>query len=288
MMVKTEDNYTVNSNEKIEKTKRKGFREFLYQIIFGGDSTAHEVFDVVLIIIIILSVVTVMFDSVTSIEQKYGEILFIAEWVFTILFTIEYIIRLICSRKRSSYIFSFFGLVDLLSVAPTYISLLVPGSHILIVIRVLRVLRIFRVLKLVKFVGESDLLIIALMASRRKITVFLFCIMTIVVIFGSIMYTIEGQENGFTSIPHSIYWAVVTLTTVGYGDVTPKTGFGQALSAIIMIMGYGIIAVPTGIVTAEITSAMGHNRGTSRSCRNCNSKWHDDDARFCKHCGVNL
>ncbi len=287
-MVNTKDNFKVHLDKKIEKTGSGYCREFVCQIIYDGNSTAHKCFDVALIVIIILSVLTVMFDSVTSIEQKYGNILRLAEWVFTVLFTVEYVFRLICCKNRPSYIFSFFGIVDLFSIVPTYISLLVPGSHILIVIRVLRVLRIFRVLKLVKYVGESDLLLTALKASRRKITVFLFCIVTIVIIFGSVMYTIEGQENGYTSIPRSIYWAIVTLTTVGYGDITPRTGLGQALSALIMVMGYGIIAVPTGIVTAEITSAMGHDRGISRTCHKCNSKWHDDDAVFCKHCGEDL
>lgn len=275
-------------NLAVKENKHNNWQETLYNVIFKADTVAGKSFDIVVILAIVLSVITVMLHSVDNINNKYGNILDVAEWVFTIVFTIEYILRLICCTKKIAYALSFFGIVDFFSIVPTYISIFIPGSHILIVIRILRVLRIFRVLKLVKYIGESDLLIDALQSSRRKIIVFLFSVITIVIIFGSIMYTIESPENGFTSIPRSIYWAVVTLTTVGYGDIIPKTHFGQALSTIIMVMGYGIIAVPTGIVTAEITSAMGHHKVSSNICESCNYRWHDDDAVYCKHCGTKL
>ncbi|MHC4270561.1 MAG: ion transporter [Planctomycetota bacterium] len=260
----------------------------MYNVIFKADTVAGKSFDIVLIIIIILSVFTVIINTVDSVEQEYGIFLYKAEWLFTILFTIEYILRLICCKKRISYVFSFFGIVDFLAIVPTYVSAFLPGSEILIVIRIVRVLRVFRVLKLVKYIGESDLLIDALRSSRRKITVFLFSVVTIVIIFGSIMYIIETPKNGFTSIPRSIYWSVVTLTTVGYGDITPKTNIGRTLSMVIMVMGYGIIAVPTGIVTAEITRAMGHKKVSTNICESCGYRWHDDDAVYCKHCGMKL
>ncbi len=272
----------------VKQKERSAWQGSLYDVIFKADTTAGKCFDIVLIIAIVLSVVTVIIDTVDSVEQEYGTLLHKIEWVFTILFTIEYILRLICCKKRITYAFSFFGIVDLLAIVPTYVSAFLPGSHVLVVIRILRVLRVFRVLKLAKYIGESELLIDALRSSRRKITVFLFSVVTIVIIFGSLMYVIETPESGFTSIPRSIYWAVVTLTTVGYGDITPKTNFGQALSMVIMVMGYGIIAVPTGIVTAEITSAMGHRKVSTNICKSCGYRWHDDDAVFCKHCGVRL
>lgn len=275
-------------DKNLKEKKQYNWQVAVYNIIFKDGTTSHKCFDISLIVIIILSVITVMISSIESFYQKYSTLLFWIEWFFTILFTIEYTLRIVCSRKALSYAFSFFGFVDFFAIVPTYISLLIPGSHILVVIRILRVLRVFRVLKLVQYIGESDLLVDALISSRRKITVFLFSVFTIVIIFGSIMYTVEHHENGFSSIPRSIYWAIVTLTTVGYGDITPKTNFGQALSSIIMIMGYGILAVPTGIVTAEIATAMGHHKGSARICNGCDSKWHDDDAIYCKHCSAKL
>jgi len=272
----------------MEHRESGNWQESMYNVIFKADTISGKSFDIVLIIIIALSVITVIINTVKPIEQKYGDILKLAEWAFTIIFTIEYILRLICCKKRIAYALSFFGIVDFFAVVPTYLSLFLPGSQVLIVIRILRVLRVFRVLKLVKYVGESDLLIDALRSSRRKITVFLFSVLTIVIIFGSIMYLIETPKNGFTSIPRSIYWAVVTLTTVGYGDMVPKTHIGQAISMVIMVMGYGIIAVPTGIVTAEITRAMGHKKVASNICEGCGYRWHDDDAVYCKHCGNTL
>jgi voltage-gated potassium channel len=268
-----------------EQKENNNWRDVLYDIIFKADTTAGKSFDIAIIVIIALSVVTVIINTVDVIENNYGKILHIAEWVFTIIFTIEYILRLICCRRPVAYARSFFGIVDLFAILPTYISLFLPSSHVLVVIRILRVLRIFRVLKLVKYIGESELLMDALRSSRRKITVFLFSVVTIVIIFGSIMYIVETPESGFTNIPQSIYWAVVTLTTVGYGDITPQTHIGKAISMVIMVMGYGILAVPTGIVTAEITRSMGHNKVTSNICEGCGYRWHDDDAVYCKHCG---
>lgn len=207
--------------------------------------------------------------------------------VFTILFTLEYILRLLCAERPVLYAVSFFGIVDLLAVVPTYLSLLIPGSQYMSVIRVLRVLRIFRILKLVKYLSEADLLIQALRASRRKITIFLFTVLTLVIIFGSMMYILEGQENGFTSIPRSIYWAIVTLTTVGYGDISPTTSIGQALAAVVMLLGYSIIAVSTGIITVEYARASGQ-RGDAKSCSECSAEGHDSDAKHCKYCGRKL
>jgi voltage-gated potassium channel len=215
-------------------------------------------------------------------------LLYFIEWIFTIIFTIEYALRLYSVRRPLAYATSFFGIVDLMAILPSYLSIIFPGgTHYLLVIRVLRVLRIFRVLKLAQYVGEIQVLSRALIASRRKIIVFLFTVTTLVIIFGSLMYLIEKPEHGFTSIPRSIYWAIVTLTTVGYGDISPKTELGQAISAIIMIIGYGIIAVPTGIVTAELTQT--YKKGVStQACRLCSAEGHDPDAKHCKHCGEEL
>lgn len=274
--------------ESVEQKSDSNWRDVLYEVIFKADTVVGKSFDIAVIVFIALSVITVIINTVDSIEQEYGNILHVTEWVFTIIFTIEYLLRLICCKRPVAYARSFFGIVDLFAILPTYISLFLPGSHVLLVIRTLRVLRIFRVLKLVKYIGESELLIDALRSSRRKITVFLFSVITIVIIFGSIMYIVESQKNGFNNIPQSIYWAVVTLTTVGYGDVTPQTHVGKVIATVIMVMGYGILAVPTGIVTAEITKAMGHNKVASNICEGCGYRWHDDDAHYCKHCGNTL
>jgi len=264
------------------------WRLLLHEIIFEADTSAGKTFDVLLIASILLSVTAVMLDSVASINERWGAELYLIEWIFTILFSVEYVVRLATVSRPAEYARSFFGVVDLLAVLPTYLSLIVPGSQYLLVIRILRILRIFRILKLVQYVGEARLLIQALKASRRKITVFLYTVLTLVVILGSMMYVVEGRENGFTSIPRSIYWAIVTLTTVGYGDISPKTGLGQVLATVVMIIGYGIIAVPTGIVTVELSRA-GSSRGLdARACLSCGGDGHDADARFCKHCGSGL
>lgn len=264
-----------------------GWRRKLYTIIFEADTPAGKLFDVVLIVSIVLSVLVVMLDSVASIRQSYGSQLYMIEWFFTILFTIEYGLRIVCIDYKRSYIFSFYGIVDLLAIIPTYIGVFLPGSRYLLVIRSLRILRVFRVLKLVQYIDEANFLTSALKASRRKIFVFLFAVLTLVTIAGSLLYVIEGGENGFTSIPRSIYWAIVTLTTVGFGDIAPQTSLGQALASVIMILGYGIIAVPTGIVSYEMSQEL-KDHVYSPECPGCSNKDHDLDARFCKYCGTEL
>ncbi|MGQ4809844.1 hypothetical protein NKDENANG_03280 [Candidatus Entotheonellaceae bacterium PAL068K] len=262
-------------------------RAVLHEIIFEADTPAGKAFDVVLIVSIACSVCTVMLESVGWVEALYGSLLRTIEWFFTILFTLEYALRLLCVTRPRRYVTSFFGVVDLLAIAPTYLSLLLPGSHYLQVIRALRVLRAFRVLKLALYLREAQLLKQALVASRRKIAVFLFTVLTLVVIIGSLMYVIEGKVHGFTSIPRSIYWAIVTLTTVGYGDMAPQTSMGQGLAALVMILGYGIIAVPTGIVTVEMSRANSPEVST-QACLACAAEGHDVDARYCKYCGTKL
>lgn len=270
---------------------RAPWRERLYIVIFESDTPPGRAFDVILIGVILLSVVAVTLESVRSVDAVYGPWLRSAEWIFTVLFTIEYVLRLLCARSAARYATSFFGVIDLLAIIPTYLSVLVPGTQYLLAIRLLRTLRVFRVLKLAEYLSEANLLMRALRASQRKITVFIFTVFTLVVILGSLMYLIEGAENGFTSIPTSIYWAIVTLTTVGYGDISPQTIAGQILAALIMIIGYGIIAVPTGIVTAEIARAQ-HDALTDasapRRCSRCDTTDHAPDAAFCKRCGTRL
>lgn len=266
--------------------RESGWRARLHEVIFGHDTAAGKAFDVVLIVAILASVGVVMLDSVAALASHHPTYL-TAEWVFTLLFTVEYVFRLLCVRHPPAYAFSFFGLVDLLAVLPTYLSLLVPGGQYLIVIRILRVLRVFRVLKLAQYVGEARTLGLALRASRYKITVFLFTVVTIVIVVGSLMFLIEGPRHGFTSIPRGVYWAVVTLTTVGYGDIAPGTPIGQALAAMVMIMGYGIIAVPTGIVTVELAH-QSRKRLSFLTCSTCGTDDHDLDARFCRRCGTTL
>jgi voltage-gated potassium channel len=262
-------------------------RQKLHEVIFEADTPAGKLFDLLLIVCIGVSVTLVMLDSVASIQKSWGESLYKWEWFFTLLFTVEYILRLVSVKRPILYATSFFGIVDLLAILPTYFSMFFPGSQYLLVIRVLRVLRIFRVFKLVQYLSEAKLLIQALRASRRKITVFIFTVFTLVIIFGCLMYLLEDPAAGFTSIPRSIYWAIVTLTTVGYGHISPKTGFGQAVSAIIMIIGYAIIAVPTGIVTVELSHAF-HKKLTTQACPTCSAEGHDSDAEHCKYCGAKL
>jgi voltage-gated potassium channel len=271
----------------INDLKNTKWRHKIHEIIFEADTPAGKMFDIILIITILLSVMIVMLDSIAEVNKNYGRTIYILEWIFTILFTVEYLFRLTTVGKPLKYAFSFFGVVDLLAILPTYFSLLLPGSQYFLVIRILRLLRVFRVLKLVQYVGEARMLTTALKNSKRKIVVFVFTVLTLVVIFGSIMYVIEGEKNGFTSIPRSVYWAIVTLTTVGYGDISPSTPLGQAIAAVIMILGYGIIAVPTGIVTAEMTVAAGKKVST-QACLECSAEGHDSDAVFCKYCGARL
>lgn len=266
---------------------RQGWKNNLHEVIFEADTRAGRAFDVVLILSITLSVLVVMLDSVSAFRLQYGELFYRIEWFFTVLFTIEYALRIVSVEKKSGYIFSFYGIVDLLAILPTYISILIPGSEYFMVIRVLWVLRIFRVLKFTQYLVEVEQLKKALAASRRKISVFIFTVVTITVIVGSLMYLIEGKENGFTSIPTSIYWAIVTLTTVGYGDISPQTSLGQLISTMIMILGYGIIAVPTGIVSVELSRVQPESAATE-ACSCCSREGHDADAEYCKYCGSKL
>lgn len=270
-------------------SKRSKLQEAIYEVIFGYDSPAGKWFDVVLIALIISSVTAVLLDSVGSYHARYGELLLRLEWLFTLLFTIEYALRVYSARERRVYIFSFYGLIDLFSILPTYIAYLFPSVQYLIVVRIMRVLRIFRVLKLFRYMGEANLLYTALLQARRKILVFLFSVLTLIVIFGALMFIIEGPEHGFNSIPESIYWAIVTITTVGYGDISPQTPLGQMVAALAMICGYAIIAVPTGIIGAELIieyqQRSGNKANDGRKCISCNADAHDSDARFCKYCG---
>lgn len=261
------------------------WRHRLHEIIFEADTPIGKAFDIALIIAILASVIAVMLDSVPEISAVWGHQLYVVEWFFTIAFTVEYLLRIFSLHKPWKYMTSFYGLVDLLSILPTYLSLFVADTQYLLVIRILRTLRVFRILKFAKFLNESNQLQRALFASRRKITVFLFSVISITVILGSVMYLIEGPENGFTSIPTSVYWAIVTLTTVGYGDIAPGTPFGKAVASLVMITGYGIIAVPTGIVTAEIVRAS-NGPITTKCCPDCGTEGHDPDAAFCKDCGA--
>lgn len=263
------------------------WRTRLHEVIFEAETPAGKAFDVVLIWCVLVSVAAVMLESVSRLRETYGGLLLFIEWFFTILFTIEYIFRLISVSRPLRYALSFFGLVDLLAIAPTYLSLLFPGTQYLLTIRVLRLLRVFRVLKLTEYVSEAAVITSALRASRRKISVFLLAVLSLVVIIGSLMYIVEGEEHGFTDIPTSVYWAIVTLTTVGYGDLSPQTALGKALASIVMILGYGIIAVPTGIVTVEISQAA-RKEVSTQVCPECSAEGHDYDAVHCKYCGTKI
>jgi voltage-gated potassium channel len=257
-------------------------RERLHDIIFEHDQPAEKAFDVALIVVILLSVLVVTLDSVSRIAVRYRGLLHAAEWLFTILFTVEYLLRLWTARSARGYATSFYGVIDLISVLPTYLGVIFPAGRFLIAFRILRVLRVFRILKLAHYVEGATVLAAAMRASRYKITVFLTAVLTIVVVVGSLMYLIEGPSSGFTDIPQGIYWAIVTLTTVGYGDLVPQTVLGKALAATLMIVGYGVIAVPTGIVTLELDRAS--RRSRARRCPSCGAGSHDPDAEFCKHC----
>ncbi len=263
------------------------WRLWLYETIFETETFAGRWFDILLILSIILSVIAVMLDSVGSIRVQWGRTLYVLEWAFTLFFTVEYLLRLISIGRPRKYATSFWGIIDLLAIIPTYISLVIPHSKFLLVIRIIRMLRIFRVLKLLRYMGEAQQLRAAIQASRHKIVVFLFAVLALVIIIGSIMYIVEGEKNGFTSIPRSIYWSIVTLTTVGYGDISPKTDLGQMLAALVMMLGYCILAVPTGIVTVEMTQVM-KNKATDQACPDCSAQGHDLDAHHCKYCGARL
>ena len=268
---------------------KTSFKHKLHEIIYEADTRSGKLFDVVLLIAILASILLVMLESVGSINSKYGYLLNIGEWIITILFSVEYILRIVSIKKPLKYIFSFYGVIDFLSTIPKYLSLFFLGSHHLAALRALRLLRVFRILKLARYVGESNNLMKALKASKAKIAVFLFFVLILCIILGTVMYMIEGEENGFTSIPRSVYWAIVTLTTVGYGDIAPHTPLGQFIASIIMILGYGIIAIPTGIVTSEMTkNHMNSVDINTQSCKSCSAENHKDDAEFCYNCGNKL
>jgi voltage-gated potassium channel len=258
----------------------------MYAVIFGHDTRLGRSFDVVLIVVILASVLVIMLESVSSVRAEYSSLLRGAEGLFTLLFTVEYAARLWCVGRPSTYAKTPLGLIDLLAVLPAYIAALLPGGQVIPVVRILRVLRVFRILKLVRYVREADGLVRALRASQYKITVFVLFVGIFTVIIGSCMYLIEGPRNGFTSIPRGVYWGVVTLTTVGFGDITPHTPWGQVLASVVMIMGYGIIAIPTGIVTAEFVSSSRSQDGPV--CSGCGRMDHDPDAQHCKWCGTSL
>jgi voltage-gated potassium channel len=262
-------------------------KSWLNTVIFGADTRLGRAYDIALLGVIAASVSMVMLDSVAALHANYGRFFYAFEWGFTIFFTLEYLVRLWCGDKALRYAFSFFGIVDFFGVIPTYLGLLLQGSHhYLVAIRFLRVLRVFRVMKLSSYEGELRAMSLALKASRRRILVFLFFVMTVVVVLGALMYVVEGEGNGFTSIPTSIYWAIVTLTTVGYGDISPGTPLGQAVAALLMIMGYSIIVVPTGIVSVE--AARSGQAAPDRKCPTCRTLGHDADAAHCKFCGASL
>jgi voltage-gated potassium channel len=265
----------------------KGWRYRLHEIIFESDTKAGKAFDVALLWAIMISVATVSMESVREINARYGVWLRMIEWFFTGLFTIEYILRLFSVNKPLRYATSFYGIIDLLAIIPSYLGLFITGSQHFIIIRIIRLLRIFRILKLTQYVTEGYILRKALIASKNKILVFIFTVLTLVFVIGAMMYVIEGGENGFTSIPTSMYWSIVTLTTVGYGDISPQTPLGKFLASIVMILGYGIIAVPTGIVSVEIAQATRAGMNT-QSCPGCGREGHDQDAAYCKYCGTGL
>lgn len=262
-------------------------RQRLHEIIFEADTPAGKLFDVVLLLTIVASVVVLSVESVRSVQAEYFAAFYVLEWVFTVVFAVEYALRLYAVRRPWHYARSFYGVVDLLSILPTFLSLILPGAQALSVVRILRLLRVFRILKLAAYLSESGQLWEALLLSRRKITIFLFAISTVVVVVGALMHVVEGPANGFTDIPTSVYWAVVTLTTVGYGDISPITPLGRFLAVLVMLMGYGVIAVPTGIVTAELTRHALHEH-TNSSCPDCGAEGHRRDALFCRRCGGRL
>ena len=280
----------------MSEQSKHNWKTKLHEIIYEADTPAGKLFDIVLLFVIIASIILVMLESVKSINESYHELLNILEWIITILFSIEYIARIITVQKPIKYITSFYGVIDLLSTIPKYISLIFAGTHALVALRALRLLRVFRILKLARYLGASNTLVQALKASRAKIAVFLFAVVIVSIILGTIMYLVEGEENGFTNIPKSVYWCIVTLTTVGFGDIAPSTPLGQFIASLVMILGYGIIAVPTGIVSAEYTSQRKQSKLESdniiafntQSCPNCSAEGHKDNAGFCFKCGHKL
>ena len=271
-----------------KKSKIQALKQQIHIIIYGTDTVAGRIFDLILLGLILLSVLLVMLETVKGFDLKYHSQLILLEWIITIFFTIEYVLRIITTRKPSQYIFSFYGIIDLIAILPMYLSFFFIGTKVFSVIRALRLLRLFKILNNPKFSGQSLHLIKALKASRGKITVFLYFVLISTIIIGSVMYIVEGEENGFSSIPTSIYWTIVTLTTVGYGDISPVTPLGQFIASFVMILGYGIIAVPTGIVTAEIANTKKIKFNNTLSCPNCDAEDHRNFAKHCYHCGSEL
>lgn len=268
---------------------KKNWRHKLHEILYEADTPSGKLFNLVLFITIIASIILVMLESVSSFDNKYHTFLNVSEWVITILFSIEYIARVASVRNPLKYIFSFYGIIDLLSTIPKYLSFFLVGSHSLVALRALRLMRVFRILKLTRFIGATTNFQRALIASRAKIAVFLSFVLILCIILGTIMYLVESNQNsGFTSIPRSVYWAIVTLTTVGYGDIAPTTALGQLIASVIMIMGYGIIAIPTGIVSSEISKNKSNIATNTQACPSCMAISHKDNSEFCYKCGERL
>lgn len=271
------------------ESHQKDWKSKLHEIIYEADTKAGKLFDVVLLWLIICSIILVMLESVKELDAKYHTFFDVSEWIITILFTLEYIARIISVKKPKEYVFSFYGIIDLLSTIPKYLSIIFGGTHALVALRALRLMRVFRILKLVQFIGEANKLTKALKTSRYKIFVFISAVIVLCIIIGTFMYLIEGESNGFTSIPRSIYWAIVTLTTVGYGDIAPQTAFGQLIASFVMILGYGIIAIPTGIISAEFSRQTNQPVATNTQvCAYCNNSKHSDSAIYCDNCGAKL
>ena len=266
---------------------RKSIKHHLYVIIFGTHTRAGRAFDIALIIAIITSLLVLILESLPSVMTEWSRELHYIEYTFTAIFTVEYLLRLYCSPKPKSYATSFYGVVDLLAILPTYLAIFFPGASFMGVVRLLRVMRIFRILKLVRYLQDSNILLRSLLMARRKILIFFSTVGILVTIFGALIFVIEGPHNGFTSIPKSIYWAIVTITTVGYGDMVPQTHLGKAIASLTMLLGYSILAVPTGIITAELSNEMNAHKQLVK-CPNCNRSGHDSDAMHCKHCGSEL
>ncbi len=280
----------------MQQTNRQTWREKIHVVIAEADTPAGKAFDIVLLVLILCSVILVMLESVSEVNALYHDYFYLGEWIITIFFTIEYLLRVISLRKPTAYIFSFYGIIDFLSTIPLYLSFFIVGTNALLAIRALRLLRVFRILKVTRYIGEGNKLARALRDSRPKILVFLFAVLILSVIAGTLMYLVEGPEHGFKSIPISVYWCIVTLTTVGFGDIAPVTATGQFIAAVIMILGYGIIAVPTGIVTSEmarskdksVSKDVDYVHTNTQECHNCGAKNHQDSAAYCHKCGTKL
>jgi voltage-gated potassium channel len=280
MRGKTKKTPSMNDHEK-----DLNWRERLHEVIYESNTRAGKAFDIALLIAIVASIFVVMLDSMEAYKARYGLAFFVLEWIFTIIFTIEYLLRLISIRRPLKYVLSPLGIIDLLALIPSYLSYLFPGAHSLLAFRALRLLRIFRIFKLAHFMTEMRFLTTAIVGSLRKISIFMLAVLTLVVILGSVMYLVEGPANGFTSIPEGIYWGIVTITTVGYGDISPVTPLGRLVASVVMLIGYAIIAVPTGILTTEMALAARMKGEHTETCPNCGREGHDDDASFCKFCG---